>query len=1450
MQSILDLIRKLSIFLAALLLAGYIGNLLIDNPIFNQFLRNQLNRQLDEYTYLNVKFEAINSRFIPLGLDVYGLEIRKRSEGKTDTVKENAPLLQAKHLQLRISLSALMLSKKEIFEVEASGPQLELPLPPLTELLRIEKFPELEKKSELPSWPINSNVPIHRIAWTNGVLKFRLPAEKADAPALLVAELGGFDLSLIYKGFNNFRLDSEVRQFDLKVEGDHLLRDLSIKASILQSGERLQSEKLELRSADLELSSQLVMDYESAYRSGSGSLPLSRQLRGLFFRFQNQVHRGDLGILGRFLGAGETAGDVYGKADFQMHIPLDQRKVSWKVDGHAFSKNATLAGFKLLNSELSFSINEKGMNFEEAKVYKGSRLLAEGRGFLGFAQQVPFEYDIVPVDLSLPQLLDILTVEDFDALNTKIVSDKVQLRGQAEPFEIKLSGLANFKDLTFPFVSELPQRYLEAPDCLLETKMTVTADELRIDSAEGSCTGESENPSLSKGDEAGDQHRPRSPLRLHGRIGFTEEAGLDLEFESSQLDATLVQHFAKFPASGLLQARARIKGPYEDLVIGGSVRAKSLNFGGFAGQNIQSNFSFPLAKDLLQVSDFNLTDGSQGRIHISKAQFGIKEPYRFKAQVDAEGLSSEFFHQGLKQMFNEEDLTFAVRSLQGELEGPLLEPFRYTGRAHYVLQNLRYKTETILHESSGTILSEGTNWQLSGAYARLDQLEVKLEAAVEHLPGKSPSRHIFHELGISPSDRVRIGVKTLNKATSGYRTNSAGTINHLAALPFVGAFFKEQRIGGEIQLESDLEGSIDRLQGKIEASLEQPFVWGIPISSFAFSGFIEGTELHVSELRHSGSALAGRLKIDFGKKDLPYDWYLYFNQLDIRAFLGQAFADDPRNFAYLSAEWTMKGELKNFWDSSGELVLSRLRSKLFRNLGSRTSKLELNSDQPIRVQISPHHWRLADKRPLKLQGEFFNFEITAGDNRLPEELNISLQGSFKLDLIKSFTPLVDTARGELLVEGYVRGSLEKPDVSIRIRERKLDPFNMKDWTPVTLGVLDYGPAFTGISLDVEAKRDRLIVHRFRANKGREGTINATGVVSFGENQEELTRLMVELDRIEFNRLSIPVLKTADLVLSGDLALSGNSLPFHLSGNLKVDRFHSIGNFDLRRELVSSLYETRLNASANKASSADARPLLNLDVAVSADKSISIKSKSLEAVLSANLRVRGTEQEPLLLGQVIADRGTFNYRRPFRISQAVISFDEPVSPPNPRLDIVGETTVNPYQVQVMVNGNLSSPRVTLTSDPPNRDDGSPISNLDIVLLITTGKIPEQANKTAEKASVNEIFSSFLVFAEEPIEKLFDLSGQTFIREVYIDSYLSEAEQRPVTRLNVPFNVWGMANAVVQVDDDANAKLSFEYPIHEGITLSGSLDSKTNKDETVESPLPKDTGFDLKFRFGFD
>jgi hypothetical protein len=1435
--------KKLLIAVGVLVALAYVGNLLIDNPYVHGIIRNAINEKLEQYTHLSIKFEAINAKFIPPGFDIYGVEVLKKNADGTEET-----LTQLSHLQVRVSLLALALSKPEILAIEINEPRISLPLPPIEKLIRIEQFPDWNEASELPAWPLDFAMPLHHARIGNAMINLKIPGPEPKDPDTLALRLEGLNMDFNFKTWQDFTLDIQLRRGNLSLEESHVLRDLGLELGLKQNKDQLIAENFLLKSEDLKAKGGLRVVYETELRKRSGALQdkNARQLKGLLIRIDNEVSHADIGILGRYLDIEETAGPLTGRTELQLHVPLDDRALSWRLDGKGQSHSALLFGFKLLDSQLEFNITDQGMTFEDAHVMKGSQELASGSGFIGFTKDVPFRFNIKPKDLAFGELMSVLGIDDFEAFSAYLDSPEIKLYGEALPFAMHITGPARFSQISLPFVADLPKRYLEAPTCVFQTALHINAESLSIGKGEGQCW-----KSLGR-----DQNLPSEggvPVTLGGKFHFSTRRGMDFTIDSPKLDTQLLEHFTKLPAQGFAKVQTRIRGPYDHLMIGGKASGQNVVVGGFDMKQLEASYKLDIERSLLHIDDLFVGLADQGALAVDAFELGIGAPFQFRANVTAQKIPPEFLAAGLKETFGVAQLKFGFPSLRGSMSGPLLEPFAWKGDLDFTLSELTWNEEELLSEASGTIRSDDKNWWLTRSYARLDQLETRTTVNIQRRGGNAAKNNLLHELGLRPADRVRVSVKTINQNLNTYRTNEVSQeINHLTSLPYIGSFFAEQKFGGQIQLEAELEGPVDHLQGKVEGSLEQPYIWGIPISSFSFSGFIDGWKLRIPELRHSGNALVGRINIDFGKPSLPYDWYFYFNQMDIRALIGSFFAEDPRNFAYLTAEWTMQGELSNFWGSKGELVLSSVRSKLFRNLGSRTSSVELNSDDPIKMNISPQGWTLADKKPLRLQGEHFDLSFEAGTNRLPDQLDLAVHGSIKLDLLKNFSNVIETARGEILIDGYLRGSLTQPDLSIKLREKRLDPFNVKDWQAVSIGLVDYGPALTSVALDVEIKDDRVIVNKFKANKGREGSMNVSGQLNFNGTSPEASRLNIELNRMEFNRLTVPVLKTADLTLSGKLAVTGHQLPLNLSGNLEIDRLQSIGNFDLRKQIVASLYETRLNSSAGIGS--EQTPFVKLDIGVVADSSITIKNKSLEAVLSADMRVRGTELQPLLTGQIIADRGTFNYRRTFKITQAVISFDEPISPPNPRLDIVGEAAVSPYTVEVMVDGHLNTPRIQLSVDPANRDDGSPLTNLDILILISTGRIPDQVNKTtaqnAESASINELVSFFAAFAEEPIEKLFDMSGQTVIREVYFDSYLPEQGQRPVTRINFPIRLGENLSAVLQVDDAANTKVSLEYVLHEGISVSGSLDQTTSRETKDQKALPADTGFDLKFRFGFD
>ncbi|RYZ54313.1 MAG: hypothetical protein EOP07_16170, partial [Proteobacteria bacterium] len=1266
---------------------------------------------------------------------------------------------------------------KQLFDLEINEPRVHLPLPPFEKLLRMEKFPDFGKSDGPPAWPPKSPLPFYRLAITNGQVSLHLEEKAKEYLGLIVT---GIDLELIYRSWSQFQIELNALKTDLSIDGAKILDSSKVELRMVKTEEGMKSEIFRIDSQEISAIGKINLGFEL-----TPSSPKGRYLKGVNLHLNQRINKADFAILGRYLGVSDTDGSAKGLVDLQLQIPFDDRKIAWAVDGDAETVNARISGFKLFESKAEFNVKNEGITFEKISVVKGGKEQVKAKGFLSFQKDSVIDFEVQPQNITMKDLMSMLQVEDFSAFEAKLPPTQLKLVGTILPFKLNIDGKIIFDELTFPFVKGLGDSYKQAPHCELDASLKVTEKVFTIVKGEGPCQMSEESAAA------------RSTLDLAGDIFFSTKEGMKLAIKAKELDSALLDHFIKMPSSGFLAADIKIAGPYDNLIVAGDLDSASLNVSGFEAKNIHSKFTLPIVKDQVVVNDLIAQVGSGGSLQIQDFVLGFGANMPFSMKVNAKNIPSEFIEDGLLKTIGKPALRIGIETFKGNLEGNLLMPLQYRGKLQLLLHDIAWDEQRLLTDFRGDFLGTAAGQSIKEGTVRLDKLDARFN--IETFFGKAKSAPLpafLKGLGLDDSTQIKIGLHTLNDTVDQYRANKIDeSENELTSLPFVGRFFRDQKIGGIIDLHTDLEGPVGRLQGKIDGALQRPYLFDMPVSAFSFSGFLDGTHLQIPEFRHAGNSLVGRLNLDFGKPELPYDWYIYLKQFDARAILGKFFADDPRNYAYLTAEWTMSGHLKDFWKSRGELSFIDLKSKLYRNLGSRTTALELNSSQTVRIDISPEKWSFEDNKPLKLHGDFFDIQISAGNNRLPDKLDLRMQGSIKLDILKGFTNLVETARGELVLDGYLKGSLAAPEFSMRIQERKLDPFNIKEWNPVALGVVNYGPALTALSLDVEVKQDRLVVHRFRANKGREGNIEVTGTLLFDKQGKDLSHLMINLDRIEFNRLQIPVLKSADAVVSGDLTISGNDFPFNLSGNLKLDRFQSIGSFDLRREIVSSLYESKLFTSST--GGAPVKPLINLDIGLQADRSIQVKNKTIEAILSANLRIRGTDTQPLLLGQIIADSGTFNYRRAFKITQAVVSFDEPVSPPNPRLDISGEAIINPYKVTVQVTGDLTAPKVTLTSDPPTRDDGTAISSLDIVLLITTGKISETANKTAEKASVNEIFSSILVFAEEPIEKLFDLSGQTVVREVYIDSYLSEVQQRPITRLNVPFNLFNAANAVVQV-----------------------------------------------------
>jgi translocation and assembly module TamB len=120
-------------------------------------------------------------------------------------------------------------------------------------------------------------------------------------------------------------------------------------------------------------------------------------------------------------------------------------------------------------------------------------------------------------------------------------------------------------------------------------------------------------------------------------------------------------------------------------------------------------------------------------------------------------------------------------------------------------------------------------------------------------------------------------------------------------------------------------------------------------------------------------------------------------------------------------------------------------------------------------------------------------------------------------------------------------------------------------------------------------------------------------------------------------------------------------------------------------------------------------------------------------VSANLKLQGTLQEPIALGDVRIDSGAVNF--PFASLQVQQGFVTLASedPYRPKLALSATSRQFGYDIKMDVSGPADAPILQFSSSPP-------LSSAQILLLVTAGEIPrqEQVLSTQQRAQTFALF----------------------------------------------------------------------------------------------------------------
>lgn len=121
------------------------------------------------------------------------------------------------------------------------------------------------------------------------------------------------------------------------------------------------------------------------------------------------------------------------------------------------------------------------------------------------------------------------------------------------------------------------------------------------------------------------------------------------------------------------------------------------------------------------------------------------------------------------------------------------------------------------------------------------------------------------------------------------------------------------------------------------------------------------------------------------------------------------------------------------------------------------------------------------------------------------------------------------------------------------------------------------------------------------------------------------------------------------------------------------------------------------APATASAATEGMPL-DLDIAVKIPSQFTVRGRGLDSEWSGALRISGEHTAPRIIGDVTLLRGQFDFLdRLFTLSKGELSLDGSI-PPNPYLDIVGETEIPDGAAGVHITGPAKNFRLTLSSTP--------------------------------------------------------------------------------------------------------------------------------------------------------
>lgn len=256
-------------------------------------------------------------------------------------------------------------------------------------------------------------------------------------------------------------------------------------------------------------------------------------------------------------------------------------------------------------------------------------------------------------------------------------------------------------------------------------------------------------------------------------------------------------------------------------------------------------------------------------------------------------------------------------------------------------------------------------------------------------------------------------------------------------------------------------------------------------------------------------------------------------------------------------------------------------------------------------------------------------------------------------------------------------------------------------------------------------KDRLNVQSFKAMVGG-GTVTAQGGVAY--------RPSIQFDlgaAAKGVRMLYP--EGVREEVDADIRLAGTDTNAVLGGRVRIQNLSFTPDFDLMS------FIGQLSSGVAAPPTPGFSQNLQLNLAVSSTNNLNLVSRALSIDGTANLQVRGTAAQPVILGRINLNDGDliFNGNR-FTLAGGTIEFVNPAET-QPVVNLALNTTIQQYNIHLRFNGPVDQLRTNYASDPS-------LPAADIINLLAFGQTteysaanPTPGNQAAMSAVASQVSS---------------------------------------------------------------------------------------------------------------